>query len=704
MGRLARRFRKAPFAAVAAMLAAASIGAVALAADNLLADGDGLAPVVNSDVAAGEIPCDETTTKNVILALRHSGNGEIFKNSTSVSVSGTSASDALTIGTGTINLPSAWENSSNGTLSNTTTVTVDIQPEVAGEDTATITFDATGTQDNGDSLTRSRDMEVTWDADTCPPSDSTPPVITKTVTPSSPDGDAGWYTSDVSVDWTVTEPDSAITSSSGCDDFSVTSDQNSVTYTCTATSAGGTSSDSVTIKRDATAPVITFRPAGDVCSLPGDNGWCRGTQTAGFAATDGTSGLADPTKSSFTQSTATNGSPVNISSGTITDNAGNVADAVNAGPYKIDSVDPTISGAPSPAANAAGWNNSDVTVTFTCGDVGGSGFVSCGPNQTLSDEGRDQSAMGNVTDNAGNTNTDTVSNIDIDKTDPSAPTAAFVPAVAYTDGDGVDWFRDSVTVSYGGSTDPDLNDPRVAFPNKSGSGVGAGGYSAGDSRSTSGTLNYSGTATDDAGNESDASSGTVKVDADDPTVTITGCPTAPVVTGSGGSVTVAASDGESGLVSDPSGTVPLDTSSIGSKTITRTVTDNVGHTDTASCTYSVIYDWDGFFRPIDNLPILNVVKAGSSVPVKFSLGGNQGLAIFAIGYPKSAPVTCSADAPQDSLDSTATAGQSTLSYDPIADQYNYVWKTEKGWAGSCRQLVVKLADDSIHRANFKLTK
>jgi hypothetical protein len=85
-----------------------------------------------------------------------------------------------------------------------------------------------------------------------PPSDTTPPVITKVVTGTL--GNNGWYTSDVAVDWTVSDAQSTISSQSGCDDFSVTSDQNAQTYTCTATSAGGTSNQSVTIKRDATAP------------------------------------------------------------------------------------------------------------------------------------------------------------------------------------------------------------------------------------------------------------------------------------------------------------------------------------------------------------------------------------------------------------------------------------------------------------------
>ena len=50
---------------------------------------------------------------------------------------------------------------------------------------------------------------------------------------------------------------------------------------------------------------------------------------------------------------------------------------------------------------------------------------------------------------------------------------------------------------------------------------------------------------------------------------------------------------------------------------------------------------------------------------------------------------------------TGWAGASGLTYDPASDQYNYVWKTEKGWAGQCRLLSVRLADGSVHSALFK---
>ncbi|MDH4103423.1 MAG: ExeM/NucH family extracellular endonuclease [Thermoleophilia bacterium] len=115
------------------------------------------------------------------------------------------------------------------------------------------------------------------------------------------------------------------------------------------------------------------------------------------------------------------------------------------------------------------------------------------------------------------------------------------------------------------------------------------------------------------------------------------------------------------------------------------------------------YDFSGFFRPVDNLPALNAVKAGQSVPVKFSLSGDQGLDIFSAGYPKSRQIDCALGT-GDGAEETVTAGSSSLSYDPIADQYTYVWKTDTGWANTCRQLIVQLNDGGIHRANFQFKK
>jgi hypothetical protein len=116
------------------------------------------------------------------------------------------------------------------------------------------------------------------------------------------------------------------------------------------------------------------------------------------------------------------------------------------------------------------------------------------------------------------------------------------------------------------------------------------------------------------------------------------------------------------------------------------------------------YKFTGFFQPVDNLPTVNTVNAGRAVPVKFSLGGNQGLNILAAGYPLSTQIACNTLATLDQIEQTVTAGSSSLSYDTTSDQYTYVWKTDKSWAGSCRQLTVKLNDGTSHQANLEFKK
>ena len=83
-------------------------------------------------------------------------------------------------------------------------------------------------------------------------------------------------------------------------------------------------------------------------------------------------------------------------------------------------------------------------------------------------------------------------------------------------------------------------------------------------------------------------------------------------------------------------------------------------------------------------------------------GGDQGLDIFAEGYPRSGMIPADPNAPLDAIERTETAGESSLSYDPTTDRYTYVWKTGKAWPGQSRQLVLKLDDGIEHEANFEL--
>jgi hypothetical protein len=103
-------------------------------------------------------------------------------------------------------------------------------------------------------------------------------------------GDGGWYTSDVSVSWTVTDAESEVTSTTGCDATTVTADTTGVTFTCEATSAGGTSSRSVTIKRDTAAPAVTSVTAGPSALWPPDHKM-QAVAVSAVAADSGSGGV-----------------------------------------------------------------------------------------------------------------------------------------------------------------------------------------------------------------------------------------------------------------------------------------------------------------------------------------------------------------------------------------------------------------------------
>ncbi|MFN8493559.1 MAG: PxKF domain-containing protein [Caldilineaceae bacterium] len=143
-------------------------------------------------------------------------------------------------------------------------------------------------------------------------------------------------------------------------------------------------------------------------------------------------------------------------------------------------------------------------------------------------------------------------------------------------------------------------------------------------------------------------------------------------------------------------------SAVGLRTTTLTIASN--DPNKPSYTFALqgtgLFAFNGFFQPVDNLPALNTVKAGQGIPVKFSLGGNQGLNILAAGSPASQQIACDNAAPLAPIEETTTAN-SGLTYDASSGQYNYVWKTEKSWAGTCRQFVLRLTDGANHLANFK---
>lgn len=131
-----------------------------------------------------------------------------------------------------------------------------------------------------------------------------------------------------------------------------------------------------------------------------------------------------------------------------------------------------------------------------------------------------------------------------------------------------------------------------------------------------------------------------------------------------------------------------------------TVTTPAGTSTTGSADrYAYVYDFAGFLAPVRNAPDVNLVNAGRSIPIKFSLGGDRGLNILKAGSPTSQASNCGTGT-ADPIE-LGTVSNSGLTYDPATDTYTYVWKTEKAWAGTCRTFHLTLADGTDHVANFQ---
>ena len=231
--------------------------------------------------------------------------------------------------------------------------------------------------------------------------DTTPPVIVPVI--SGTLGSNGWYTSNVSLTWNVSDPESAISATSGCDPASVNSDTPGITFTCTATSAGGTASKSVVVKRDATPPSAMM--AVTVGTL-GADGWYTSNVTV---ATSGSDAISPPVMCTAPQVLMTETAGQTFS-GSCTNQAGLIG---SASPLvvKLDRTAPTITIA-SPANGAVYTRNQKVPATYSCSD-NLSGVTNC-TGGVVNGTYVDTSSIGaksltvNATDVAGNASSQTV--------------------------------------------------------------------------------------------------------------------------------------------------------------------------------------------------------------------------------------------------------------------------------------------------------
>jgi HSP20 family molecular chaperone IbpA len=111
----------------------------------------------------------------------------------------------------------------------------------------------------------------------------------------------------------------------------------------------------------------------------------------------------------------------------------------------------------------------------------------------------------------------------------------------------------------------------------------------------------------------------------------------------------------------------------------------------------------GFYPPVDMGGVVNTVKGGSTVPLKFELfsGATELTDTSAIKSLTATKSTCAPGAAEDAIEVTATGGTS-LRYDSTGGQFIYNWKTPTG--AGCYTVTMTANDGSKITAYFKSLK
>ncbi len=372
--------------------------------------------------------------------------------------------------------------------------------------------------------------------------------------------------------------------------------------TCTATDVSGNHSSAtfnVTVE-DTTPPVLQNMPS-DMTVEGNTTGGANVTFTAP-TATDIVDAYPSVGCSPVSGSFFALGGPHAVTC-TATDASGNHSSASF---YVMveDTTPPTITFVSRlPGANSFGWNNSAVTVTWSCSDI--VGVVAASVSKTVNSEGASQIATGVCEDTSGNTASDTQTGINIDLT---------VPSITWNGGpsNGSSFYFGSVPAAPTCTAADDLSGPN---------GCGVTGYDL----------------------------------------------------------------------------------TVGTHTMTATAYDKAGNSRVETRTYTVLaWSLYGFYQPVDMNGVYNVVKNGSTVPLKFEIfaGPTELTDVASVKSLSYAETTCAATAITDDIETTATGGTS-LRYDLTAGQFIFNWKTPST-AGKCYRVTMTTQDGSSLVAFFKL--
>jgi hypothetical protein len=132
--------------------------------------------------------------------------------------------------------------------------------------------------------------------------------------------------------------------------------------------------------------------------------------------------------------------------------------------------------------------------------------------------------------------------------------------------------------------------------------------------------------------------------------------------------------------------------------------DAAGNSNSRTHTYTVAYDFGGFTGPVAGGGVVNIVKAGQTIPLIWRLvdaGGEPVTDLTAVAL-RTIDLQCESTHGGDPVGETS-AGKSGLQN--LGDgYYQYNWKTPKSYAGSCKKLELAFAEGNAHSALLRFTK
>ena len=229
-----------------------------------------------------------------------------------------------------------------------------------------------------------------------------------------PPNAAGWHNVPVQVQWACTQRGAELWADTVTKTLSSDKADQSVTGYCrdiTGTFASSTLSD-IDIDRVPPTMFAFARP-----TATGQNGWFRTHPVLGWRCDDTLSG---PVSTEVTREVDTEGANQERT-GVCRDLADNTVSDTQRD-FDVDTVEPSIVLASRPAPNAAGWYRAPVEIRWTCADAT-SGPAAATVESTLAVEGSDRTLTGTCLDVAGNSQSATETDLDLDLTPPQVSLA-----------------------------------------------------------------------------------------------------------------------------------------------------------------------------------------------------------------------------------------------------------------------------------------